>query len=529
MNKPLFKSGDDWTFDLIDNIWEEIQIIGREELKIDWYPAQIEVVTAEQMLDAYSAVGMPIYYKHWSFGKEFIRNEKYYKNGQMGLAYEMVINSNPCIAYLMEENDMTMQTLVLAHASVGHSAVFKNNYLFKEHTHADAIIDYLAFTKKYLKMCEEKYGEEEVEIIIDACHALSDYGIDKYKRPRKMNIKDEEKAALEKFEQQLADYNPVWEKLVKKKAKKNESPLKYPKEPEENILYFLEKNSPLIPQWKREVIRIVRKISQYFSPQAQTKMLNEGYASFSHYYIVNRLFEKGIIDEGSMISFLRSHVGVLYQPDYDSKWFSGFNPYALGFAIFSDIKRMCENPTDEDREYFPDLVGTDWATAVNYAMKNFKDDSFIAQYLSPKVVRDFKIFHLDSEHEGSTYNVQNIHNQQGFYKVRERLSEQYNRSSFVPDIKVTGVDLSGNRKLTLTHTPVNGIPLNEKLAEETLTHLSELWEFPVELVSVDYNFHGQVPKTYYNAGKYEPELPDEDDFDNFKLESQLSSGIIIIT
>ncbi len=883
MNKLLFKSGDDWSFDLIEKVWEEIQIIGRDELKTTWYSPQIEVVTSDQMLDAYSTIGMPIFYKHWSFGKEYLKNEKYYKQGQMGLAYEMVINSNPCIGYLMEDNDMTMQTMVLAHAMVGHSSVFKNNYYFKSNTNADSIVDYLVFSKNFIRMCEEKYGEKNVEAVLDACHSLSDYGIDKYRRNKRTNVKNEEKIALQKFEQELKDYDPIWSKLISKKVEKDVEEIKFPKEPEENILYFLEKHSPLIPQWKRELIRISRKIAQYFSPQAQcltgnhivstknglirfrdlikddgyypvdnisllsinnnyepvshfykkskqsvirittssgrtftgtlehplmmfrnnlsklikleeakigdqliinsnsnifaneyvklindnkisnqnllseemgemlsyiltntysdltktftfvfknknlatkcetllkncfnvdtsiykrdldnyviqiksnlinflkhnfqdsfeqkenfipnnilkspksvvaafirglidnksinrtsvssweilgfsndretfetlqtlllgyginskikinieesstsyslketisgkptrymlcfsindsyskklfeqeigtnddsfksdnsdnllflkitnkdlhddivsiekisepqdvydvtipsnhlfwvngvvshnTKTLNEGYASFTHYYIMNRLYEKGLIDEGTIFSFLKSHTSVLYQPNFDSKWFNGFNPYALGFAIFMDIKRMSENPTEEDKKYFPDLIGKSWQDNVNYAKDNFNDDSFIAQFLSPKVVRDFKIFHLGLPNASNKYYVENIHNEEGFYKLREILSKQYNRSSYIPDIRVTNVDVSGNRKLTLKHYPIKNIPLYPKSIDETLAHLAFLWEFPVELETIEPGYRDVFLKIHSNPGIFDLK---EDDF-----------------
>jgi stage V sporulation protein R len=496
----LFKSGEDWTFDLIEKVWSEIQIIGRDELRLEWYPAQIEIVSAEQMLDAYSSIGMPVYYKHWSFGKDFVMNKKNYDQG-MSLAYELVINSNPCIAYLMEENDMTMQTLVLAHASVGHSAVFKNNYLFKDNTHADSIVDYLNFAKNYIHKCEEKYGEDEVEAVIDACHALSNYGVDKFKRPKKLRVKDEEKEAWEKFEKELSDYNPMWEKLIKK-HKNLVKKERFPKEPEENLLYFIEKNAPLLPQWKREIIRIVRKISQYFYPQTQTKVLNEGFASFTHYYIVTRLFEKGLIDEGSYMSFLKSHTGVLKQLDYDHKYFSGINPYALGFAIFKDIKRMCEEPTEEDRRYFPDLVGKDWVDEIKYAMVNFKDDSFIAQYLSPTVVKEFKLFHVEHKNGRQHYRVQNIQDQTGFYALREKLSKQYHRGAMVPEIRIVNVNLSGDRCLEMDHEPLNHSPLDEISAETTLAHVAALWEFPVELRTIEWLMTSKVAKTFRNYGKY---------------------------
>ena len=119
MNKPI-STGAEWTFELIDEYLAEIENIA-EEYGLDTYPNQIELITAEQMLDAYASVGMPIGYSHWSFGKHFIKNEQQYRRGHMGLAYEIVINSNPCIAYLMEENTMMMQALVIAHASFGNN------------------------------------------------------------------------------------------------------------------------------------------------------------------------------------------------------------------------------------------------------------------------------------------------------------------------------------------------------------------------------------------------------------------------
>ena len=145
--------GPDWTFALLEDYLTEISRVAAH-YQLDTYPNQIEVITAEQMMDAYSSVGMPIGYHHWSYGKKFIQTEQNYKRGNMGLAYEIVINSNPCIAYLMEENTITMQALVMAHASFGHNSFFKNNYLFKTWTDASSIIDYLVFARQYSSQCE---------------------------------------------------------------------------------------------------------------------------------------------------------------------------------------------------------------------------------------------------------------------------------------------------------------------------------------------------------------------------------------
>src|SRR3990167_10657320 len=155
--KPLF-SGSEWDIPLIDKMWDVIDSVAKETFGLDYYEPQIEIISSEQMLDAYSSVAMPVMYQHWSFGKTFLQNERQYNKGMQGLAYEVVINTNPCIAYLIENNTATMQALVLAHAAVGHSHFFKNNYLFKKWTDADTIVDYLKFAKNYITKCEEKYG-----------------------------------------------------------------------------------------------------------------------------------------------------------------------------------------------------------------------------------------------------------------------------------------------------------------------------------------------------------------------------------
>jgi stage V sporulation protein R len=157
-DQPLFE-GADWDFSTIERVHEAVETVGLGELGLSIYPNQIEVISTEQMLDAYSSVGMPLFYKHWSFGKHFARNEAMYRAGMQGLAYEIVINSNPCISYIMEENTAMMQTLVIAHAAFGHNHFFKNNYLFQQWTDADGILDYLEFAKSYIAQCEERHGE----------------------------------------------------------------------------------------------------------------------------------------------------------------------------------------------------------------------------------------------------------------------------------------------------------------------------------------------------------------------------------
>ena len=176
-----------------------------------------------------------------------------------------------------------------------------------------------------------------------------------------------------------------------------------PREPQENLLYFIEKNAPLLEPWQREIVRIVRKIAQYFYPQRQTQVMNEGWATFWHYTLLNNLYEEGLVTDGFMMEFLQSHTNVVYQPPYFSRAYSGINPYALGFAMLRDFRRICEPPTEEDRRWFPDFAGSDWLKSLDFAMRNFKDESFVAQYLSPKLIRDMKLFAVvDDDREESS-------------------------------------------------------------------------------------------------------------------------------
>lgn len=483
MKKPLFTTSE-WNFDLIQDVDKVLGDLAAE-FGLDTYPNQIEVISSEQMMDAYSSVGMPIGYSHWSYGKQLLSTEHSYKRGQMGLAYEIVINSNPCIAYLMEENTMTMQTLVIAHACYGHNSFFKGNYLFRTWTDASSIIDYLVFAKNYISKCEERYGISAVEDILDSCHALMNYGVDRYKRPYPISAQEEERRQSERAEYLQKHVNDLWRTIPKSAAadaQKNAP--RFPTEPQENILYFLEKNSPLLEPWQREVIRIVRKIAQYFYPQRQTQVMNEGWATFWHYTLLNELHERGYVTDGFILEFLQSHTSVVAQPAYDSPYFSGINPYTLGFAMMSDIRRICEHPTEEDRIWFPEIAGSNWKETLQFAMKNFKDESFILQFLSPKVIRDLKLFSIVDNDEEEKIRVDAIHNERGFRKLRENLAGQYNLGNREPNIQVYNVAVRGDRSLTLHHYMHNRRPLGDS-TQEVLKHLHRLWGFDVHLHSVD--------------------------------------------
>jgi stage V sporulation protein R len=402
---------------------------------------------------------------------------------------------------LMEENTATMQTLVIAHAAFGHNHFFKNNYLFRQWTDADGILDYLDFAKSYVAQCEERHGQLAVEQTLDAAHALMSHGIDRYPGKKKLDLRAEEKRAGDRRLHEESVFNDLWRTVPTGPVKtlatlSTERRHKLLGLPQENLLYFLEKTAPRLQPWQRELLRIVRHIAQYFYPQSQTKVMNEGTATYVHYRIMTRLHAQGRISDGNFLEFLQSHTNVVFQPDFDDPRFSGLNPYALGFAMMQDIERIVSVPDDEDREWFPDIAGTGDAMAVlRNVWANYRDESFISQFLSPRLMRHMRMFHLhDDPADTAGIRVDAIHDQRGYRRIRRELARQYDVGFIDANIEVVDVDLAGDRRLMLRHAVVKGAQLNETDTKRVLQHLADLWSYDVSLVEVDAT--GTVLKEY---------------------------------
>ena len=513
LTKPLLFEGTDWDFPMIGRIHDALATIAHDEFKLDTYKNQIEIITTEQMLDAYSSVGMPLFYKHWSFGKQFAQHETGYRKGLRGLAYEIVINSDPCISYIMEENTAMMQTLVIAHAAFGHNHFFKNNYLFKQWTDANGILTYLDFAKGYVAECEERYGHIAVERTLDAAHALMSHSVHRYPRKRKPDLASEERRERDRRIHQEQMYNDLWRTVpTGAKAKQGRGDEERRKAllelPQENILYFLEKTAPRLTAWQREIIRIVRHIAQYFYPQGQTKLMNEGCATYCHYRLMGRLFDTGQINEGAFLEFLQSHTNVVMQPEFDDRRYSGINPYALGFAMMQDIERITLKPTDEDREWFPDIAGVgNEFEVLKHVWANYRDESFVSQFLSPHLIRQWKLFQVvDDGDKAKALRVEAIHDERGYRHLRRALGRQYDISHIDPDIQVVDVDLGGDRRLKLQHNVLNGQLLDARETRDVLQHLADLWGYDVTLEEIDpatgaiLKDHGATARPNFFAG-----------------------------
>ena len=496
----LFKNAKDWDHPLVrkagsesadvPETWLElaetiIGIIAHNKYGLDTYTNQIAVIDYEQMLDLYSSIGLPVGYKHWSYGKQRAAEGKAYKGGQMGLAYEIVINSNPSIAYCMTQNSPLMQLLVIAHASFGHNSFFKGNHLFRQFTNADEILPMMERFDEDAARYEERFGYKDVEKLFDAAHALSAYAVNRFGKPKKRTPEEEIARRAKIEEMRRESYDPVLDRNAPK-ASTEFSKAAIPADMEENLVRFIASDAPHLKPWQRNLLTQFADKEQYFYPQKQTQLMNEGWASFWHYTLLNEMRDLDLISPGMMMEFIQSHAGVLTQLDFDDKRSNGsINPYALGFAIFRDIRRMCENPTDEDREWFPAIAGKEWVPTLMRAMQDFKDESFVLQYLSPEVMRKFRAFSIEDNAEKDGVPVTAIHDEEGYKLLRENMASQYRLADRELQIEVAGYNFKGDRSVTLQHTIRNGVPINEKEALETLKHFHYLWGHPVKLYSVD--------------------------------------------
>ncbi len=500
-----------------------IQIIATDKYELDVYPNKIEIIRADQMLDAYTTTGLPYSYRHWSFGKRRMEEERKY-DANKHMAYEIVINSSPSVSYCMDTNTPLLQMIVIAHAAYGHNAVFKNNYMFRENTDADTIEVENRRMREFVAECEKKYGEAEVRRLLDFCHAMKFVDTSDNIRRRNPTPREIEKKRRDAILQ--AHLNPpqvsVFNSVVND-HKPPAAPYAHPREGEKNILGFMADNAPHLPEWKRHIMRMSSRLSQYFKPQLVTKTLNEGMATFIHNEIITTLRDIGLIDYGMYMEYEKINEGVLHQDPgvIEKKDEEGnvhevlvgaeMNPYFLGLSILRDIVRICKEPTEEDKEWFPQFAGEpDWLPMVKHAVFSSSDETFIQQFLSPKIMRDMKMLALESRPENDYYEITAIHAGEGFRKLRDVLAADNRIWEKLPDITFHDYQEKTDRCLILRHHVRDGKLLDVPDAEMILEYMHHHWEHPVVLESVDEN--GEIldylssPMNYdYTA--YKPQRP----------------------
>lgn len=416
-----------------------------EKSGLNPYPQEFEICDYEDMINYEAYLGMPARYPHWSFGKAYERKKTFYRYNLSGLPYEMVINANPCLAYLMKDNSLLLQILTMAHV-YGHNDFFRNNRLFRDGTRAELVLEMFKSHGQRIRayISDPSIGYERVERVLDAAHALRLQG------NRFIGEKQLTEAARKDRLIQNAYPGPVDHPLLEKRPEVKMPDLnRIPLEPEDDILLFFCQHAPL-SEWEKDILQMVRAESEYFLPQIESKIMNEGWASFWHYRILSQLD----LPQGLYLEFLSRHNQVLRPHE------GGINPYHLGFVIFCDLEKR--HPDD------PDFIFK--------VREQERDTSFIRRYLTEALCKELNLF----EYRKNTrdYVISEVSDETGWKQIRDTLANQVGMG-MVPNIKVVEVKKAEN-VLYLEHE-WEGKELHIKYAHETLKYIARLWGGKVRL------------------------------------------------
>jgi len=446
------------------------ELVDRFGLKC--YPQEFEICDHNEMLGYMAYTGMPSHYPHWSYGKSYERQKTMYDYGVSGLPYEMVINSDPCLAYLMRDNSLLLQVLTIAHV-YGHNDFFANNFTFTTSLEAKYILEmfknHASRISSYME--DPSIGIEAVENAIDDAHAIC------YQRSRNLAIKQlSEREQLQRAWERAQPQVDPWREIHPAPEYIPPDLTKRPVEPQENLLDFIAHYNPYLPEWKRDILLIVDKQTQYFMPQMETKIMNEGWASYWHHKILNQLD----LPQGMYLELLVRHNQVLRPHP------GGLNPYHLGFVLWHDIERRW-NQGETGREYTDDTPTVDPATLdendtpgrkkIFEVRESDRDQSFLRRFLTREMMDDLNLF--QHERRGKERVVTKVPDEESWKEMKETLVKNVGTGS-IPVIKVEDADFGRNRTLYLKHYH-DGRDLQLEYAEHTLKHVSGLWEREVVL------------------------------------------------
>ncbi len=443
--------------------WDDRICELRDAYGLDCYQQEFEICDHNEMLGYMAYSGMPSRYPHWSYGKSFEKLKTLYSHGAQGLPYEMVINSDPCLAYLMGDNSLTLNVLTIAHV-YGHNDFFKNNFTFAstraEHTlssfksHAERVRSYIE---------DPSIGQSRVERILDAAHALSlqcrrDMAI------RKLSQTEQTERA---YQASLPKFDP--NRNIHPEETYVEPDLnRVPLEPEPDILLFIRDYNPFLADWEKDLITIVHEEAQYLIPQIETKIMNEGWASYWHYNIMRHVG----LPEDMEIEFMVNHNQVL-QPHP-----GGLNPYHMGFTMWQEIYQRHEGPEgDTPIDHSRRCAGTE---ALFQARESERDRSFLRRFLDEDLIRRLGLFEYGARK--GDYVVTEVADDQGWQNIKSTLIDSVGMA-MIPMISVHDGDYEGNRILYLEHD-FDGRELNLENAEKTLAYAFTLWGRRVVLASM---------------------------------------------
>jgi stage V sporulation protein R len=426
-----------------------------EEAGLNPFPQEFEVCDYHEMIGYEAYAGMPSHYPHWSFGKGFERKETLYQLGVVGLPYEMVINSNPTLAYLLRDNTLLLQILTIAHV-YAHNDFFRNNVNFAQTRPEYTIERFKAHADRVRSYVEDpSIGAERVERILDAAHALQ-FQCRRAKRLKKRTPEDQRDSALERARPAEDPFRSIHKRQGYEPPDLNRVPL----EPEEDILLFIRDHNPYLEAWERDLLTIVQERADYFLPQIETKIMNEGWASYWHYRILNALE----LPDALQIEFLKRHNQVVRPLR------GGMNPYHLGTKIFEDIHRRWETPDDSERMEF-DRPGGQGDEKIFQVRESDRDESFLRQYLTEELIREMDLF--QHGRKGTDRVITHVATPQDWKTIKETLLRSVGLGG-IPVIRIVEVRAQGTQEMILQHE-YDGRELDAEYADRTLRYVQQLW------------------------------------------------------
>lgn len=428
---------------------ERIEALAKE-CGLDYYTQEFEIINYEDMIGYESYVGMPSHYPHWSYGKSYERIKTLHKYNLTGLPYEMVINSNPCMAYLMKDNSLLIQVLTIAHV-YAHNDFFKNNRLFKIGTKAEYTVEMFKNHANRIReyISDPSIGYTKVEKILNAAHAVKLQTERVVEFQNRIIEKEKPRYALTDNKQEF----PFLERYSSRQSEDLDNvaqqEIKIPEKPEEDVLKFIA-NYGRLQDWEKDILSIVREEALYFIPQIETKIMNEGWASFWHYKLLNLLE----LPQNMHLEFLRKHNEVIRPLK------SSINPYYIGFKVFENLYNK---------------FGVEKIFEVR---QTERDQSFIRRYLTQELCSEMNLFEFVTA--GNDLMVSEVSDTEGWKVVRDTLCNTVGIGS-IPTICVSDM-LQKDNTLVLTHE-FDGRELELSYAYETLKHLVDLWKGNVSLAT----------------------------------------------
>jgi len=452
--------------------WIEIITEKAAEYGLDTYPTHFEVVP-DHIIYELGSYSLPARFSHWTFGRDYHRQKTSYEYG-MSKIYEIVFNTDPCQAFLMDSNSMLSHKFVVAHV-LGHNDFFKNNVYF-EHTDR-RMIEKVRLHGNRIRKYEEEFGPLAVEEFLDAVLSIEEHFDTGLTTSFRRKSPEEHESDRRRPKTPSTEYDDLWDVMQTDTGPEKPAPRKFPPEPDKDLIGFLRDHAPELEKWQRDILNMIREEMIYFIPQMRTKIINEGWASLWHERIMTDL----PLTPEEHLEFRKLHSSVLSPGSPMS-----INPYYVGYNILRDIERRWNGEVD------PDFPESDWRDEklkrpIGEGMKKLFevrtdecDATLLRKYVTQGLVDRLDMY---------TYRLQEVNGEKmwvvqdtDWRRVRDTLLDSMTNFG-IPMIYVDDADYHRRGELLLTHA-YDGKPLDPDYTGRTLKNIHFLWKRPVHLQTI---------------------------------------------